>query len=152
MSGILADKYKNNNFKDILQSEYTVINNSENKLELELKPKASLSCSEVFLFKDFLEKEENREITLKLKYKENQTPKIISEWNDLVKYLTRSKPIMQAMLDNSKIEAVDEKLVVSLPIKGANFICNNNYDLEIKKIISEIYSCNHSLIINNNVS
>lgn len=151
MSGILADKYKNNNFKDILQSEYTVINNSENKLELELKPKASLSCSEVFLFKDFLEKEENREITLKLKYKENQTPKIISEWNDLVKYLTRSKPIMQAMLDNSKIEAVDEKLVVSLPIKGANFICNNNYDLEIKKIISEIYSSNHSLIIKDNV-
>ena len=147
MSSILADKYNNNNFNNILQSKYTEITNSEELLELELEPKNELSCKEIFLFNDFLEKEENREVKLKIKYKEDRTKHIVSEWTEIVEYLTRNKPIMKAMLQDSTIDINKNDITVSLPIKGANFLCANKYDYTIKESLSNLFNINCNLNI-----
>ena len=152
MSNILADKYKNDNYINILQSEYTIITNSKDRLELELKPKASLSCSEVFLFKNFLEKEEKKQVDFKIKYKDNQVSHIISEWDEMVKCITVGKPIMEAMLKNSSIEFLNNEFIISLPIKGANFLYDNKYDKEINNIFREVYSTNYNLVIKDKVN
>ena len=151
MSSILADKYNNENFKNILNSKYTEITNTEELLELELTPKNNLDCKEIFLFKDFLEKEENRNINLKIKYDKDQSKRVVSEWDEIVKHITRNKPIMQAMLNDSKIELIDKNLTISLPLKGANFLCQNHYDKEIINVLENLYTTRFNLRIKDEI-
>ncbi len=153
MNSILADKYNNERFNNILQSEYTEISNTEELLELSLKPNPEndLSCKEYFLFKDFLEKEENRKVKLNIEYKEKQDDKIVSEWDDLVHFTTRNKPLMEAMLKDSKIEILENEATISLPIKGANFLCQSNYDIELKEALEQVYSSKFNLKIKDEV-
>ena len=151
MSSILADKYNNENFKNILESKYTEITNSEELLELELSPENKISCNEVFLFKDFLEKEENRQVSLKLKYTEDYSNEIASEWSEIINHITRNKPIMQAMLKDSTVEIDSKDIVVSLPLKGANFLCQNKYDQTLVDTLENLYTSRFNLKIKDDV-
>ncbi len=151
MSSRLADKYKNDKIKNIVESEYTVITNSKDLLELELRPVTSIACSEVFLFKEIVEQKEKKKVNLKIKYKDNQIKRITSEWNEIIENLTKNKPILKAMLENSDIKVANKDVVLSLSLKGAKFLCQNRYDKEIKKVIDDLYSCNCNLIIEDEI-
>ena len=147
MSSILADKYNNNNFNEILNSKYTEITNTDELLELELNPTTTLNCKEIFSFKDFLEKEENREVNLRIKYNKINNTKIASEWNEIISYITRTKPIINAMLKNSNIKINNNDLTIFLPFKGASFLYQNNYDKEIVNVLENLYTTKFNIQI-----
>ena len=113
-----------------------------NELELILISDEYIEIKELWFFEKFLrERFQFSNVNMKIKYNENVNKKTIDkEWTNLICYMIHKHPLMRPMiLLKSEIEIVGNTIKVMMKIQGADFLKARKLDIELEKVIGNIF-------------
>ena len=109
----------------ILNSKIQSINlyKKQNRLEIELEIDNKVKIKDIGAFEKYLIKRFMLdEVIIKIKYEENAENDFLDEWNDILDYLSYKHPLTKALLKNSKIQLVENKININLQYTGAEIL------------------------------
>ncbi len=146
--------YKNKN--SILEAYIQNINlyKKTNKLVLEITSNLFISLKEITDFESYLKsrfKIEN--VHIKITYSNNiERPSIESEWKELLKFISKKYPLVEVILENSKINTEENNILVELQVKGKEFLEARKLDKVLETIINDTYGKEYKIKFLENVS
>lgn len=113
-----------------------------NKLEIDLFSHAYIKPNELLEFDKYLKERFNIEnIEINMQYDENvEAIDISKEWKNIIKYVSHKYPFTAFLLHNSKVEIKDNIAVVSLAVKGAEFLTLRGFDKALEKTLKSLYN------------
>lgn len=113
-----------------------------NKLEIDLFSHAYIKPNELLEFDKYLKERFNIEnIEINMQYDENvEVIDISKEWKNIIKYVSHKYPFTAFLLHNSKVEIKDNIAVVSLAVKGAEFLTLRGFDKALEKTLKSLYN------------
>ena len=126
-----------------------------NVLEVDLESESYLEIKELWYFEKFLkERFQFSNVDIKIKYLENVTIKPIEkEWENLICYMVHKYPLMRPMiLLKSSIEVTNNKIVVSMKMKGADFLIGRKLDRELERVIKNLFGYNYKVEFIENIN
>ena len=126
-----------------------------NVLEVDLESENYLEIKELWYFEKFLkERFQFSNVDIKIKYLENVTIKPIEkEWENLICYMVHKYPLMRPMiLLKSSIEVTNNKIVVSMKMKGADFLIGRKLDRELERVIKNLFGYNYKVEFTENIN
>ena len=126
-----------------------------NVLEVDLESENYLEIKELWYFEKFLkERFQFSNVDIKIKYLENVTIKPIEkEWENLICYMVHKYPLMRPMiLLKSSIEVTNNKIVVSMKMKGADFLIGRKLDRELERVIKNLFGYNYKVEFIENIN
>ena len=138
----------------ILNSKIQSINlyKKQNRLEIELEVDNKVKIKDIGAFEKYLKKRFLlNDVIIKIKYEENIENSFIDEWNDILDYLSYKHPLTKALLKNSHIEYVENKININLQYTGAEILYAQKIDEILSDIIERIYAKKYKICyIDNN--
>ena len=126
-----------------------------NVLEIDLESENYLEIKELWYFEKFLkERFQFSNIDIKIKYPENVTIKPIEkEWENLICYMVHKYPLMRPMiLLKSTIEVTNNKIIVNMKIKGADFLRGRKLDRELERVMNNLFGYNYKIEFVENIN
>lgn len=146
--------YKNKN--SILEAYIQNINlyKKTNKLVLEITSNLFISLKEITDFESYLKSRFRIEnVHIKITYSNNiERPNIESEWNELLKFISKKYPLVEVILENSKINTEGNNILVELQVKGKEFLEARKLDNILETIINDTYGKEYKIKFLENVS
>lgn len=156
MNTPLASIYEDCKLESILQCEYNI----ENDEYINLIPPKNMviSINDIIAFEAFLKTKKNKDIVCKVIYDEvnleslELDKEIINDWDRIISHLTKNKPMIGALLEDSAPNFCGSKIGVDLAIKGSKFLYQNSSNLMIQNFLKNKYSlnCNIEFLDQNN--
>ena len=148
MLNVVKDVFKD--YKEpnnILDSKIENINlfKKSNKLEINLFSEKSITLDEIDRFEEYLKTRfqiQKIELNVEMREKGDRPlfpSEIKNDWKSIVKYISKKYPLTKAILNSSDVEKKDNKLIVLLNTKNADFLHSYEIDKEIEKIINNVY-------------
>ena len=138
----------------ILNSKIQSINlyKKQNRLEIELEIDNKVKIKDIGAFEKYLIKRFMLdEVIIKIKYEENAENDFLDEWNDILDYLSYKHPLTKALLKNSKIQLVENKININLQYTGAEILYAQKIDEILSDIIERFFSKKYKICyIDNN--
>ena len=151
---VFSDYKTENIIKEAKILELNLIKKA-NVLEIDLESENYLEIKELWYFEKFLkERFQFSNIDIKIKYLENVTIKPIEkEWENLICYMVHKYPLMRPMiLLKSTIEVANNKITVSMKIKGADFLRGRKLDRELERVINNLFGYNYKIEFIENIN
>ena len=151
---VFSDYNTENIIKEAKILELNLIKKA-NVLEIDLESENYLEIKELCYFEKFLkERFQFSNIDIKIKYSENVTIKPIEkEWENLICYMVHKYPLMRPMiLLKSTIEVTGNKIIVSMKIKGAEFLIARKLDRELERVISNLFGYSYKVEFVENIN
>ena len=151
---VFSDYKTENIIKEAKILELNLIKKA-NVLEIDLESENYLEINELWYFVKFLkERFQFSNIDIKIKYLENVTIKPIEkEWENLICYMVHKYPLMRPMiLLKSTIEVTNNKITVSMKIKGADFLRGRKLDRELERVINNLFGYNYKIEFIENIN
>jgi len=152
----LKEIFKDFNFNSyILNSKIQCINlyKKTNKLEIKIKVDRQVSIKDINAFEKYLIKRFLlREVIVILEYEEGIEADFISEWEDILEYLSYKHPLTKALLKNSKLKVQDNKININLPFTGSDILNAQGMDEILSSIIFRIYAKKYKVNYYDNIS
>ena len=151
---VFSDYNTENIIKEAKILELNLIKKA-NVLEIDLESENYLEIKELWYFEKFLkERFQFSNIDIKIKYSENVTIKPIEkEWENLICYMVHKYPLMRPMiLLKSTIEVTGNKIIVSMKIKGAEFLIARKLDRELERVISNLFGYSYKVEFVENIN
>ena len=151
---VFSDYNTENIIKEAKILELNLIKKA-NVLEIDLESENYLEIKELWYFEKFLkERFQFSNIDIKIKYSENVTIKPIEkEWENLICYMVHKYPLMRPMiLLKSTIEVTNNKIIVSMKIKGAEFLIARKLDRELERVISNLFGYSYKVEFVENIN
>ena len=113
-----------------------------NKLEIDLFSHAYIKPNELLEFDKYLKERFNIEnIEINMNYDENvEVVDIWKEWKNIIKYVSHKYPFTAFLLHNSKVEIKENIAIVSLAVKGAEFLTLRGFDKALEKTLKSLYN------------
>ena len=146
--------YKNKN--SILEAYIQNINlyKKTNKLVLEITSNLFISLKEITDFENYLKlrfKIEN--VYIKIKYSNDiEIPNVENEWKELLNFISKKYPLVEVILENSKIKAEGNNLLIELQVKGKDFLEARKLDKILETIINDTYGKEYKIKFIENIS
>ena len=109
------------NISSILNCEIENMNlyKKSNKLELKLISRQKINIKDISIFETYLKKKFQLEkIVIEVSYQEAVEYNIQEEWNGIANYIGESYPAAKAILTNSKVQVLENKLELTLNKAG----------------------------------
>ncbi len=141
---VFKDYKEQNNIQDAKIENINLFKKS-NKLEINLITEKQITLQELERFEEYLKNRfQIEKISLNIKNREKGARPLFHQelkkgWESIVKYISKKYPLTKAILDKSNVEVEDNKVIVFLNTKNADFLHNYEIDEEIEKIIENIY-------------
>ena len=137
-------------FNNVRKSEINGLNLLKKKSVLEIKIKSNeyLEIKDIWDFEKFLmARFKFNNIDLVVKYTENVTKKTIKEeWKNIICYMAHKYPLMKPLLlMKSDIEIENNNINVKMHIKGADFLRAKKTDIELEKIINNLFESEYKI-------
>lgn len=154
ISEVFSDYPTENIIKQAKIQEMNLIKKA-NVLEIDLQSENYLEIKELWYFEKFLkERFQFSNIDIKIKYSENVTIKPIEkEWENLICYMVHKYPLMRPMiLLKSTIEVTNNKIIVNMKIKGADFLRGRKLDRELERVINNLFGYNYKVEFIENIN
>ena len=148
MANIVRDVFKDyKEQNNIIDAEIENVNlfKKSKKLEVKLKTVKSLNIRDIESFEKYLterfqiEKVEFDINVLNVNETTNFDEKLKEDWKCIVSYLSKKIPLTKAILKSSSVEIKDNKVIVVLENKNAEFLHSYEMDKELEKIIKNTY-------------
>lgn len=148
MSNIIKDVFKDyKEENNIIYAEVENINlfKKSKKIEISLKTKKTIKICEISSFEDYLKNRfqiQNVSINIEKVEKEDLSifpDEIQKDWKDIVDYLSKNFPLTKTILKSSTIKIVENRIIVELKTKSADFLHSYKIDEEIEHIVSNLY-------------
>ncbi len=138
---IFSDYNTNSNIKYAEIETLNVIKKT-NTLEVILYFDEYIEIKEIWYFEKFLkERFQFKTINIKINYHEKVEKKSIdSEWKNIIAYMAHKYPLTKPMLLlKSDIEVKEKEIIVKMHIKGADFLKAKKTDLELAKVLKNLF-------------
>ena len=127
----------------------------ENVLEINLLSDTYLEIKELWFFEKFLkERFKFSNVDIKISYSEDVTIKPIEkEWVNLICYMIHKYPLMKPMiLLKSTIEVEQNKIIVIMKIRGADFLRARKLDRELERVMNNLFKYNYKIEFIENIN
>ena len=138
----------------ILNSKIQSINlyKKQNRLEIELEIDNKVKIKDIGAFEKYLIKRFMLdEVIIKIKYEENVENNFLDEWNDILDYLSYKHPLTKALLKNSQIQIVENKININVQYTGSEILYAQKIDEILSDIIERFFSKKYKICyIDNN--
>ena len=149
-------------FKDY-KSESNILNanikqlnlvKKENKLEMVLESKEYIEIKELWFIEKFIKQRfKLNEAEIVLKYNDEVDVKSIEdEWQNITCYMARKYPVTKSMLIKSNVTLNENELIITLPVKGADFLKAKKFDKALSRLIKNIYGKEYRIVLNESIS
>ena len=152
----LKELFKDFNFNSyILNSRIKSINlyKKKNKLEINIKVDKKISIKDINAFEKYLVKRFLlKEVNIIVEYEEGIEVDFISEWENILDYLSYKHPLTKALLKNSKIEVENNQINIELPFTGSDILKAQGMDEILSDIIFRTYSKKYKVNYYDNIS
>ena len=152
----LKEIFKDFNFNSyILNSKIQCINlyKKINKLEIKIKVDRSISIKDISAFEKYLIKRFFlKDVNVIVEYENGIEVDFISEWENILDYLSYKHPLTKALLKNSKLEVQDNKINIDLPFTGSDILKAQGMEEILSDIIFRTYSKKYKINYNDNAS
>ena len=161
MLNVVKDVFKDyKETNNILDAKIENINlfKKSNKLEINLILEKRTSIDEIDRFEEYLKNRfQIQKVILNIKIeKKGDCPvfsqEIKNDWKSIVKYISKKYPLTKAILNSSDVEKKDNKLIVLLNTKNADFLHSYEIDKEIEKIINNVYGLKTKVEFQENIT
>ena len=155
MVGEVFSDYKTES--NIKQAKIQALNliKKANVLEISLESESYIEIKELWFFEKFLkERFQFSNVDMKINYGDQVTIKPIEkEWENLICYMIHKYPLMKPMiLLKSTIEVTNNKIIVTMKIKGADFLRARKLDRELERVIKNIFNLNYKIEFVENIN
>ena len=140
-------KYANINCLNIIKNK--------NILQVEIYYDEYIEIKEIWYFEKFLkERFKFEQVDIKIKYHEQVQKKgIKEEWRNIIAYMAHKYPLTKPMLLlKSDIEEEEDKILIKMHIKGAEFLKAKKTDKELQKVIKNLFGKEYIIEINEELS
>ena len=120
----------------------------QNTLEIDMESESYIEIKDLWDFEKFLrDRFQFSNVDIKIKYSEDVKVKSIeNEWKNLICYMVHKYPLMRPMiLLKSEVEIKEDKIIVNMKIKGADFLKTRKLDKELEKVIKNIFGYNYKI-------
>ena len=147
--------YETENIIKEAQIEALNLIKKENVLEINLLSNAYLEIKELWFFEKFLkERFKFSNVDIKISYSENVTIKPIEkEWENLICYMIHKYPLMKPMiLLKSTIKVEQNKIIVIMRIRGADFLRARKLDRELERVMNNLFKYNYKIEFIENIN
>ena len=138
---VFNDYNQNNN---LIEAEIENINlyKKTNKLQIKVVASKQISLQEIENFEDYLiARFKVNKASIDISYKELDIEQTIEEdWNSIIKYIAKKEPFSKAILTNSNIQVIGEKINVNLAMKGAAFLIAQKFDKGLEHLLLNLYN------------
>lgn len=138
---VFNDYNQNNN---LIEAEIENINlyKKTNKLQIKVVASKQISLQEIENFEDYLiTRFKVNKASIDISYKELDIEQTIEEdWNSIIKYIAKKEPFSKAILTNSNIQVIGEKINVNLAMKGAAFLIAQKFDKGLEHLLLNLYN------------
>ena len=126
----------------------------QNKLEMVLKSDEYIEIKELWFIEKFIkERFKLNEVEIRIEYTENVKEKSIKEeWKNITCYMARKYPVTKSMLVKSEVEIKDNKLIITLPIIGADFLMAKKFDKALENLIKNLYNKDYKILLQEKIS
>jgi DNA polymerase-3 subunit alpha (Gram-positive type) len=152
----LKEIFKDFNFNSyILNSKIQCINlyKKTNKLEIKIKVDRSISIKDISAFEKYLIKRFFlKDVNVIVEYENGIEVDFISEWENILDYLSYKHPLTKALLKNSKLEVQENKININLPFTGSDILKTQGMDEILSDIIFRTYSKKYKINYFDNIS
>ena len=140
--GEIFSDYKTNS--NIKYAQVTALNvlKKINTLEVNLYFDEYIEIKEVWYFEKFLkERFQFESIDIKINYHEKVEKKSIKEeWKNIIAYMSHKYPLTKPMLLlKSDLEVENQEIIIRMHIKGAEFLRAKKTDIELKKVLKNLF-------------
>lgn len=141
---VFKDYKEPNNILDTKIENINLFKKS-NKLEINLISEARITLDEIDRFEEYLKSRfQIQKIELNVEMGEKgasplSPQEIKSDWKSIVKYISKKYPLTKVILNTSDVETEENKIIVVLKTKNADFLHSYEIDKEIEKIINNVY-------------
>ena len=148
MSNIIKDVFKDyKEENNIINAKIENINlfKKSKKLEIKLKIQEPIKIGEISSFEEYLKNRfQIQKVLIDVENeKKGDSPlfsqKLQKDWKDIVDYLSKNFPLTKAILRSSTVDVIENKVIVILKTKNADFLHSYEIDKEIEHIVSNLY-------------
>lgn len=154
---LLKDVFRDfSNNSNLLNAKITSINlfKKSNKIDIQLKSDEKIKLAEIASFEQYMQKKFDIEtIVIELRYPfsiEEQT--IQEEWNDIIQYVAIKYPLTKAIMKDSALNFVDNKITITLNVKGKDVLIARNMDNALTDLIEHLYGKHYKIEYIENIS
>ena len=151
---IFSDYKTNSNIKYAQVIELNVVKKT-NTLEVVLYFDEYIEIKEIWYFEKFLkERFQFEHINIKINYHEKVEKKSIQEeWKNIIAYMAHKYPLAKPMLLlKSDIEIDQTNIIVKMHIKGADFLRAKKTDVELKKVLKNLFGIDYKIELTEELS
>lgn len=144
---IFSDYKTSSNIKYAKVNGLNVVKKT-NTLEVILYFDEYIEIKEIWYFEKFLkERFKFENIDIKIKYHEKVEKKSIkTEWKNIIAYMAHKYPLAKPMLLlKSDLEIEDKNILIKMHIKGADFLKAKKTDIELKKVLSNLFETEYKI-------
>ncbi len=144
---IFSDYETKSNIKD---AEIKGLNFVKKKSELGIiiKSKEYIEIKEIWYFEKFLiERFKFTSINFKIEYEKNTKKKSIeTEWRNIICYMAHKYPLAKPLLlMKSDIKIIENRILVKMHIKGADFLRAKKTDKELERVLKNLYGIEYKV-------
>ena len=144
---IFSDYETKSNIKNAEIKELNLIK-KKSILGITIKSEEYIEIKEIWYFEKFLiERFKFSNINIKIEYQEDTQKKSIeTEWKNIICYMAHKYPLAKPLLlMKSDIKIIENKILVKMHIKGADFLRAKNTDKELERVLKNLYGIEYQV-------
>ena len=132
---------------NILETQIENINlfKKSKKIEIKLLTEKPIKIQEIASFEEYLiTRFQIQKVELHIEMREKGDrplfpQQLVNDWKDIINYISKKFPLTKAILNTSTVEVEDNKVIVDLKTKSADFLHSYEIDKEIEHIVNNLY-------------
>ena len=126
----------------------------ENKLEMVIESDEYIEIKELWLIEKFIKQRFKLNcVEILIMYTDSAKVKSIEEeWENITCYMARKYPITKSMLVKSTVDIKENVLIITLPVKGADFLKAKKFDKALSRLIKNLYGKEYKIELKENIS
>ena len=161
MSNIVKDVFKDYKGQgNILEAQIENINlfKKSKKIEIKLLTEKQIKIQEISSFEEYLKTRfQIQKVELYIEFGEKGVrplfhQQLANDWKDIIGYISKKFPLTKAILNTSTVEVEDNKVIVDLKTKSADFLHSYEIDKEIEQVVNNLYGVKCKVIYKENVT
>ena len=161
MSNTLKDVFKDYKGQgNILEAQIENINlfKKSKKIEIKLLTEKQIKIQEISSFEEYLKTRfqiQKVELYIGMREKGDRPlfpQELANDWKDIIGYISKKFPLTKAILNTSTVEVEDNKVIIDLKTKSADFLHSYEIDKEIEKVVNNLYGVKCKVVYKENVT
>ena len=154
---LLKDVFKDfTDNSNLLNTKIMSVNlfKKSNKIDIQLKSDEKIELEEIIKFEQYIQNKFSIETaTVEMSYSFLIDDNIIKEeWNNIIKYIAIKYPLTKAIMKESTLNIMNNKITIILNVKGKDILMARNMHNVLAELIKHLYNKSYIIEFMENIS